>query len=336
MNRRGAALPLALLALIVLSALAGAALVSARLRWLGGYHAFLGTSARISAESAVEQDVRRWNSLLADTLRIGAVAPGSAAGGAGLDSILRLGRTLFLVHAVGERRAADGRLLARQGAAQLVELAAPRLLLGAALTVHGPADVGSGAVVAGTDRVPTGWAPRCPPADSLNQEIRYDSMAGFDRLAPVGTAELLEWADFQIGGDVAPMGSVFSVARGCDVTVSGNWGDPETPAAPCWHWFPLIAAAAGSRITSGVGQGMLVAPHGIEFAGDARFYGVVVTRGPVVLRDNARVVGAVFSDSGAVLLGGARIERSDCAARMALSASGRNYRPLPRRRLRWP
>lgn len=336
MSRRGVALPHALLALIVLSALAGAALVSGRLRWLGGHHAFLGSSARIAAEAAVEQDVRRWNSLLVDTLPIGASAPGSAAGGTGVDSILRLGRTLFLVHAVGERRSADGRLLARQGAAQLVELAVPRLPLGAALTVLGAVDVGSGAVVAGADQVPAGWGARCPPGDSLNQAIRYDSTTGFDRLAPVGATELLEWADFQIGGDVAPMGAVLSPAGGCDVTVSGNWGDPETPAAPCWNWFPLVAAAAGSRITSGAGQGMLVAPHGIEFAGEARFYGVIVARGPVVLRDHARVVGAVYSDSGAVLLGGTRIERSDCAARMALSASARNYRPLPRRWLRWP
>jgi hypothetical protein len=256
--------------------------------------------------------------------------------GQGTDSILRLGSRLFLVHAVGERRDADGRLLARDGAARIVELAMPRLPLGAALSVLGPVVVATGAAVVGTDRIPTGWDARCPPGDSLNEAIRYDSSAGFDRLAPIAARELFEWADFQIGGNVRPMGAVLTSEGECDVMASENWGDPEVPSAPCWRWFPLVAAGPGSRIPSGTGQGMLVAPHGIELAGRARFYGVIVTRGPVVLRDQASVVGAVFSDSGAALLDGARIERSDCAVRLAIAAAARDYRPLPRRRLRWP
>ncbi|HTS89814.1 MAG TPA: hypothetical protein VMG41_15075 [Gemmatimonadales bacterium] len=329
-SRAGAALPMALFTIALVGALAAAALTVSRLRWLGGSRALLSASARLGAEASVDHAARRWDPFLAESLPVGGMVTGAVAGWGATDSLLRLDERLFLVSSVGERRTSDGYLLARHVARELVELSTPALTADAAVTTHGPVVVDPGAQVAGEDIVPAEWEGRCPTPDSVDLPVRYDTLSGFDRLRPVGAEDLLRWADRTVAGAVGGLGPALDPDGGCDRTDSLNWGDPGVPAGPCGPWSPIVAAESGTRLNSGSAQGLIVAPHGLELSGTARFYGVILTSGPLILLGQAAVIGAVYSDSGVTLRDQTSIQRSTCVARSVIARSARPFRRVPR------
>jgi hypothetical protein len=310
--------------------------------------------------------VAQWNPVLAETLATGqTVALGTRARGTGVwahDSLLRLGPLLYLVRAIGEQRAADQSLLAREGVARLVELARPDISHSQAIVSAGHVRVAEAGAVDGGDRVPPGWSGVCPVAAASAAGIRLvpgtttdvtctsgpcvtgtppvlaDSQLSASTVLEFGAMSLLDLlagADHRVGGAGLTAGPT-EVGGRCDVADPANWGDPTMPAGPCGRYFPVLAAEPDTRINSGIGQGVLAGMGGLELAGDFAFHGVVVAGGAVTLRDRAQVIGTVVARDGVTLSGGALAGRSVCAVSRALSGAARPSRRLDRGWTLWP
>ncbi len=365
MNERGLALPLTLLSLLLMSALAGVVLLSARMRWQSGERSLEALQARVHAESEVERAIGTWDPLRADSLGVGAVIPlpagPSAPGLSARDSLLRLGVGLYLVRSVGLRTAADGTILARDGVARLVRLIAPMLPDTAAVLAAGDAEITGLAQVDGSDHTPTGWTGFCAvpgpagvgvslgPGARITQScaggacvvgspaIGHDSTltpARLGQLGPVPLQQAMQSADHHVDGTVIALAPSLS-GSGCNQADSLNWGEPSAAGTPCSAYFPVIEARPGTRLTGGRGQGLLLAAGALELSGDVEFAGVVLGAGPVTLRDQARIEGLVVSQDSLRVEGTAIVARSSCAIGRALRGAARPSRAVERGWFQW-
>jgi hypothetical protein len=365
MTRNGAALPGALLLLVLLGGLSALGLQSARLRSLAGARALARARALTVAEAGIERAAARWDPLLAGSLGQGAwqgltpLAP--SAGASSHDTLFRLGQSLFLLKAVGEQRAADGHLLARASLARLVRLESPALPDTVAAVVAAGATVTANFGVRGEDAVPAGWDSLCPPASgprvgmamaagapsllncpggtclSGSPSSATDSAlpAGlFAGLGPAPLPTLIAGADLSVSGLIAT-GPAF-VAGTCDRTSPTNWGDPDNPGSPCGSYFPLVAASGGTEILDGAGQGILVATGDLTLRGSAHFRGAVLAMGNLSLVDSAEVAGVVLVQGSLSVGGEARVLRSSCGIRRAQLGGARPHHPVPRGSWRGP
>lgn len=366
MNQRGAALPMVIAGLLGISALAAAGYTLARLRWLEGESALRSTAARLAAAGAVERALAQWDVTVAETLAAGqAVAIPSAARGRGVttyDSLIHLGAGLYLVRSVGERRDAGGSLLARAAVARLARLATPLVSDSQAVLSAGPVTVEGSPTVDGSDQAPPGWTGVCPPASTTGAGIRLGAggaatitctsgscvigappvavdsqVTGSTVLAlgPISLVDLVAGADLQVGGAVSVVAPA-EVGGRCDRDNELNWGDPASVTTPCGSYFPVIAAQPGTRVSGGVGQGILASSGDLELAGDFVFHGVVVAGGAVFLRDRARAVGTVIARDSVVVVGQAQAARSVCAVSRALASARRPSGRVERGWSLWP
>lgn len=349
-GRRGAALPLVLLLVALLGALAAFTLLGSRVRSLAGERALDRARSAAGAQGMIQQVLGNWPALAADTLPVGAGVELPAPALPGIrstDSIHRLGKTLYLVRSVSERVRADGGVLARAGLGYLLHLVRPILPESAAVIAAGPVTLEGSALASGYDSLPlASWSAGCPPPGAARAGIQSagvvadcpgggcsrgvppfltDTAVTAARLGLLGAVtlpRLLAQADHQVGGALPWPGPALTGGR-CDRGSPGNWGDPLPAGGPCAGWFPVINAVAGTLVGGGVGQGVLIGAGALELAGDVSFTGVVIALGPLHLRDRARVTGAVIALDSVTLSDSVVVEWSDCAATMALSGAAR-------------
>lgn len=349
-DRRGAALPLVLLLVALLGALAALTLLGSRVRSLAGERALDRARSAAAAQGTIQQVLGNWAALAADTLPLGVAVELPAVTLPGIrstDSLHRLGKTLYLVRSVSERVRADGGVLARAGLGYLVHLVRPTLPESAAVVAAGPVTLGGGALASGYDSLPlASWSAGCPLPGAPRAGIQSAGVVtdcpggGCARGAPplltdtaitvahlgllgaVAVPRLLAQADHQVGGAISWPGPALTGGR-CDRGSASNWGDPLAAGGPCAGWFPVIGAGAGTLVGGGVGQGVLIGAGPLELAGDVRFTGVVIALGPLRLRDRARITGAVVALDSVMLSDSVIVEWSDCAATMALIGSAR-------------
>ena len=369
MNRRGGALLLALLVVVLLGGLAALALAAGRLRARAGDRTLAQARARAAALSGLAEREAHWNPAFARGLPVGGAdaLPGPPLLTDGLrraDSLLRLGAALYLLRSTGELRDGGGNLLAREGLGRLLRLEIPGIPDSAAAFVHGPVMLLADSALSGPDQAPAGWSPLCPPPDSGASALHLGTIpavtpvvgcpsgqclvgtppvvpdsalsAGFvDRLPVAGVTALAAAADHQVSAQVATPGPVTTLGV-CDTSRADNWGDPASLAGPCGNHRPLIAVGSPFRMQDGLGQGILLAAGDLDFAGSAHFVGVVLAAGQVRLRDQALVEGVILADGGLQVEDLAHARRSTCAVRLALLGAGRPLRPVPRGFWRWP
>lgn len=131
MNRRGMALLMALVSLLLITGLAMAMLASARLRLLAGSRQLATRRAFEAARGGVDRQSAEWDSSAA-TAAVGVVVGRpSAYSSARLvtyDSVVQLGGGLFLVRSLGVASSVAGDVLARDGAGRLVQVIPAREL----------------------------------------------------------------------------------------------------------------------------------------------------------------------------------------------------------------
>jgi hypothetical protein len=168
---------------------------------------------------------------------------------------------------------------------------------------------GGGVVIDGNDNVPAGWESVCPPPGppkpglvmqdtTLLQTQDSPTIMGSPPLmqAPFDTLafdalfdQLVAMADKVYGpgdqvDDAHQIVPAVTADGKCDTSVLDNWGAPEDPSHPCFDYFPIIYAPAGTSIKkqpTHSGQGILVADQGVEFENGFSFYGLVLAKGSV-------------------------------------------------------
>ena len=353
MNRRGGALPLALLLLALLGALAGLVLVASRVRMLAGARALDHARLEAVARGAIEWHLLEWPRLHPDTLPVGAAVPLPPPAWADVqlaDSLVRTGQAGYLLLSVAERHAADGSVLARSGAGQLLRLAGPASPDTAALVAIGPVSLRDSARVAGADATPTAaWGLACPPPGPAQPGVRsrlptadcpgggcasgspsllQDTLLGpapAYQLGAHSVATLRAAADHRLAaGVLTPM--PVTISSTCDRSAATNWGDPSPIGGLCAGWFPVIEVGDGGTVVGGVGQGVLIGAGRLVLAGGFRFAGLVLALGPLEMRDSALVEGLVIGLDSVTVGGTVSLRWSACAAMM----SGRlSARPTP-------
>lgn len=126
MNRRGMAMLMALVSLLLITGLAMAVLASARLRLLAGSRELAGRRALEAARGGVDRQSAEWDPSAAASAAIGVVVGRPSAHSSPLvvtyDSVLRLSASLYLVRSSGVASSAAGDVLARDGASRLVRV----------------------------------------------------------------------------------------------------------------------------------------------------------------------------------------------------------------------
>ena len=309
---RGLALAAAVFALATIGALVAAAFFAARQELRIGINSRAALRAFEAAEAGLDATIADVSRGMPDSMAVGdsAVFSGrlrSGSGGAYSGTLLRLNSELVLIRAIGS----DPTGSARRRLAVLMRIQTAERPITAALMTAGPVQVSGSARLDGTDVDPPGW--ECPARVPDSVPDVAPAGEGLDWDALVGMAAITYPAgEVELPGSLAPVGT----ATTCDTASPDNWGEPRRPAAVagCAAYYPIIYAAGDLRISSGVGQGLLLVAGDLEISGGAEFYGLVVVRGTL------RMAG-----TGGSLVGGVEAGAADLAPSGAVGSTGVTY-----------
>ncbi len=370
-GRRGAALPVALVLLVVGSALAVGSAATMRDVVRASRAPGAALQARATADAAIAHAHARWR-----TEWVMALAPGgawrddvvTAAGPAAL-TVLRLDAHRYLLTAESRARAgaAGTGAEAVRRVGTFVRLRRVWLVPPAALTAGGPVVAPEGAVVRGADVAPAGWDCPWTPAPVADLAIAHpdDSLevdAGvLAAPAVLETPAARDDATYERFGDetwdalaaraavVVPAGAAYAptprAPGGACVVDAGSWGEPRRGGgvAACATSAPVVHVR-GAGVTRLVGparlQGMLLVDGDLEVEGDVEVAGVVLVRGALRAPGAAlRVTGALLvrqrasatSASRAVVLGPASVVQQSSCAVATVTLAASRVMRLGRR-----
>jgi type II secretory pathway pseudopilin PulG len=351
-ERRGFALPAAIMALVVLSALVAGAMFVATGELRAGRTDLADQRALALAELALERTIATWDRRRNTALAVGAsevvVDSGSAEGDRVKVVATRVQPRSFLVtaHAASS---ADGRgIPTRHTIAASLRLAGAAVPVSAALTATGVVTVvggvvdggdvgadgnsrglcddagvagGAGIAVLDTSLVCDATCSGAPPVGVVGSPpvaalpgLTSDSVAAVIGLDPIPAFAARASIDLA-GGTLVPR--PVANAGECDRTDALNWGDPSG-AAPCGDHYPLVHVRGSAVLGTGsVGQGILLVDGSLRVEAGARFAGVVIAADDIaVIGVGAEIVGAAFA-LDADRAGGSRVAEGGAVRRRA-------------------
>ncbi len=332
MNRRGIALVLVLLAILVTAALAAGVLVAASTQARASGDALLALRTTEAAERGQVAAAASWSRDSNLTMPIGATAgpvvtsyPDSTYSVA---FVTRLSRTTFWISARGRATATGVTLPVESRVGMLYTLHIPEPSLSATVSVRDSFSITGAARVDGNDTAPTTWGSLCAavnatiaavaapdttrvcdgPCGTFGSRLtgapprQLDSLAGssssLNQLGPVTWTSLAAHAAhvFPAPAVVTPWPRLTSAPLAhCDTAASDNWGDPSR-ATPCANRFVIIHALGDLVIDGGAGQGIILGEGDVELRNGAHFFGLILARDDVVASiGNNRVWGAVVA-----------------------------------------
>ena len=365
-RRTGFALPAAIIALVLLSALVAGALFVSTEELRSGRGDAADQRALAAAEWALDRAILAWDpqrnsaqALGSSTILVTEYAPPN-------DSVVvtatRVQRDAVWMTATATG-GGDGRgIPARHTIGASLRLVSAVVPTRAALSAAGSVSV-EGGVIDGRDTSPANAANSiCAETAgaagvSVSDASRVTCLTcaaspatgvfgtpPVDSTTPLDSAEW--WGDESVsalakrsalelpGGSYTPRPSAPS--NDCDRSDALNWGDPAS-SSPCADWFPVIHILGSVVLGPGsVGQGILVVDGSVRLEANARFAGVVVARGDIqVVGVGAEIVGAAFAgatDPAVIsrVSDGGVIRFSSCTVRRALTGAAR-LAPTPGR-----
>jgi hypothetical protein len=370
--RRGVALPAALGALALLSALALAGVAVGRDELRASQALAADVRARAAAEGAVAIELARWDPTR--NLRLATGAADRSAPPVGADASVRTVRTALRTFLL------DARASAPAGPLGAVRVATRRLrllvrlrhlapTLEGAIGTAGSLAVAAGARVSGADGAPEGWAEcgawgevpadvaavavadadsmHAPPGVTLDRGVRATaSAAGHDAYARFGEEtweSLAARATVVIEEGAGPVSPAPREVAGACVADGASWGEPRRGAgavAACTLASPVVHARGAELWLRGParGQGVLLVDGDLRVEGELQYAGLVVVRGAVragagALRLRGALMIANADGRGASELGpGSDVAYSSCAVARAAIAAAR---PVPVGRRAW-
>jgi len=368
-DRRGIALPLALFALVITSAMMMGVFYVGRLEQRMGGGSVRKLQAFEAAEAGAARVLNNWAAGNYNNMTVGATSTvaldstGLSGGASYTASVYKMSNTKYLVQSNGQLRLGGGRVAARQRVVRLMGLNLPAVNIRAAVSTRGGIQVSGSSQISGVDHIPTGWGGVCPAAGPAQAGIRDSSgnittsgacsgascVTGTPQLA---TDPTLTTAAFTVFGDVtfaqlAAMANVTTtggtwnglgpaVSGGvCNTAVTTNWGDPTNIAGACANYFPIIYSSGDIRLTGGQGQGILLVNGDLDMSGGVQFFGPVIVMGEVrSTGTGGHITGGVLSRDANLTIssfsGNSVVDYSGCAVTRALSGSAR-AKPLDSR-----
>jgi hypothetical protein len=325
-GRTGFALPVAIIALVLLSALVAGALFVSTEELRSGRGDASDQRALAAAEWALDRAILAWDARRNTAQVVGATAVLVAELTPPNDSVrvtaTRVQRDAVWMTATATR-GGDGRgIPARHTIGASLRLVGAVVPMRAALTTGGSVSV-DGGVIDGRDAVPAGATDSiCSgAADAAGISVSDASKITcltcgtspatgvfgtppVDSTTPLDSAEWLGdetvWSMEQSSSVELPGGSYTprpsATNEDCDRSDPLNWGDPAS-SSPCTDWFPLIHVPGDLVLGPGsIGQGILVVDGSLRLEAGARFSGIVIVRGDIqVSGAGAEIVGAAFA-----------------------------------------
>jgi hypothetical protein len=354
-HRRGSAIALALVALVVVAALGAGTMLAAREAGRSARDELAELRAATAAASSVEDVLRHWDRRR-NQLAVGAFdSTGAPSDPSTVVRITRLDATRMLVEATARSRAAapGAAGFAARTAAVIARLTRPAPNALGAVTIGGALDLTGDATVDGSDVSPSTWT-GCPPSASDTVAVAAPS-ANAVRVAATATvrgalksnavaadtqtyalfgeetfASLAARADVVVDAidgprSPTPAGDASTCALGADA-----WSDPDRASgiAGCATTYPIVLARGGLALRGPArAQGVLLVDGDLDVAGSVTFAGVVIVRGAVRASLGAlRVDGLLLVGGGvatSVLGAGSRVGFSRCAVTRALDGVAR-------------
>lgn len=313
-RRRGIALAIAIMSVVLISAMVAGASYFAMQNGRAADNSRRIVQAASVVEAATADVVHNWTPATYNGLAKGASVAIAAtaspqARGTYQGSVTKLSDKTFLIDltatdSAGSRTRGAG---TRQRLATLVRIIPLQLPTTAALTIANAVVFGGGnSIVAGADQIPPGWTGTCPPAGATVPGVRakaagdivgsagqytgnpnslitpgLDSTA-YTRFGTTTYDQLALSATFTlVPGAYSPTPAVNAGA--CVITNTSNWGDGANPAGSCGQFFPIVhiggGAVSATTLNSGQGQGMLLVDGDLIVSGTWTYYGILIVKG---------------------------------------------------------
>jgi hypothetical protein len=329
MRRRGVALLLVLLTLLVTAAMAAGvlAVTTGQTRTAGDVQrAFRITEA---AERGHLLAALGWSPESSLTTPIGrSIGPLVTAYADSTTSsvwITRLSPGSFWVTSLAHGPALGAALPIERRVGALYSLHLPEIRLTAAVSVGDSLLVRDAAAVSGYDSAPPGWSGVCTSSAATVAALaapdtsrvcdgacgssgtrltgtplkQLDSTAApavqIGRFGPVTWTSLAAHATHVFPGAAIVTPAPRLTGLACDTAAAGNWGDPSRTTA-CRNRFAIVHALGDLIIDGGSGQGIILGEGDVELRNDASFAGLILTRDDLLALTGAnRVWGAVVA-----------------------------------------
>ena len=333
-GRRGMALPIVLMAIVVLAAMVAGAAYFAMQNGRAADNSRRFQRNFGTAEAAMAEVINGWNPNTYNLMTKGssvAIAQTTTpiAGGIYAGNVRKLSDKTFMVDltaydTTGENARGGG---ARQRIGTMVRIIPLGIDIQSALTTLGPINFGGGNVFTeGNDQVPTGYpAGVCPPTGAAVGGVRTQKIGDLPSsngqyhgapdalVSPSMTTAVLDsfgtttFAAAAANRNIKIVPGTYTInptpntVAGPCVFSNTNWGDGASPNNACGSYYPIVydSGAGTTTISSGQGQGLLLVDGNLAITGAFTFYGVVVVKGTI-----STVGGASPKFYGAVLAGG--------------------------------
>lgn len=331
-SRRGVALPVALMAIVLMSALvAGASYFATQ----DGRQA--DNTRRIErafgvAEAGTAEFVRTWSPATYNLKAIGSNTPFAQATsplsmGTYQGSVTKFTQKTFLLDltAWDSVTAAARGGGARQRVGTLLRIVPINVDIQSALTTLGPVAFGGGNVfVNGNDALPPTWSStQCPPLGANLAGIRSQRIGDLpssqgqyqgvpdslvspaldtSALTQFGTtnyATLAASRNVMITPGSYATGPNPNGPTGPCIPGQTNWGDGANLTNACGNYYPIVYDSGGgtTTISDGQGQGILLVDGNLTISGNWTFWGVVIVKGKLSTSGPAspKIYGAVLA-----------------------------------------
>jgi len=351
-ERRGSALLLVLVAMVVLAVLGSASMMSALQEARSSRAAQIQQRALTVAEFALNQQLSSWRSER-QSMAVGAIdslAVGVDLGDTAIVRVQRLSSTDFNVVSVGRAGIGNGLMEAQRDVSMVVNFRSPVIQPGGILMTYGDVDIQGSPTVSGRNTTPPGWTDCSTPARDTFA-LSYNSAAkvsvqkpasqaiggtyadpraadprSYDTFGTETWASLIARANIRVTGNVNPTPSGSSTT--CTASTS-NWGEPRRgggTVAGCTSYFPTIYSPGDLDLETGRGQGILIVHGRLRIRGNFQFNGLVLVRDEFEAEGNMSLYGSVMSRnadrSETRVRGNGTLMYSRCAIDRALSALG--------------
>lgn len=349
-DRRGSALVLVLVAMVVLLVLSSGALFGSMAELRMSRTLSVQQRAQSVAEYGMNAQLASWpttrNALANGAIDSTVVVVQS--GDTARVRVQRLTSRTFNVVSIGRAAIGNGMLEAQRQTGMLVRISGASMTSRGLLTVYNKLDVQGSPLLDGTNVAPTGWScsgysttdtvavaynpSYVPSIQKANQTVggtRASTPASDTSTYSVFGSET--WSSLVAKANVTTSGSPnpspVGSATTCTIS-STNWGEPSRSGGAvvgCQNYFPIIYSSGDLTLNNGRGQGILLVNGRLRVTGNFVFAGIVVVRDELDFAGTPTFYGSVMvrASNGAQsdIKGNATFQYSSCAIGQAMLGS---------------
>ncbi len=342
--RRGSALVLVLVAMIVLTFLSTGAIMGSMEELRVAHNQQQEQRALAVAEYGLNQQVANWTSIR-NQMANGAIDSGKvvvADGDTASVSVMRLNSRSFLVVSVGRTKGGSSRLETQRQVSMLVSISTASLKSAATITSFGATSIKGSANITGVNTLPPGWSGctssndtlavsvnpastlsvQKPASQAVNGSSNSDPNTG--NLSTYNTFGTETWASLVAKANVTANGanpSPSGTSTTCTMTTT-NWGESLRSGgyiAGCTNYYPIVYASGALSVNGGRGQGVLIVNGDLTINGNFAYDGLILVKGNFKANGTLNVFGAVMVQGTTDILGNANFSYSSCAVTNAFA-----------------